>query len=196
MTQIETIEELEALYDPVIPAALTKVTGRLTPAYRKWLEVCRFAVLATAGPEGLDASPRGDRGPLVRIMDDKTLHMPDWQGNNRLDSLRNLIRDPRVSLMFMAPGSLNVVRLNGRAVVSASADFTAGFERRGITPRTVLVISIEELYFQCAQSLQRSELWNAGGQIPSLPSGAEFLAETASAGSQPAKVGSCKSRAR
>jgi uncharacterized protein len=106
------------------PTSLAKVARRLTPLYRRWIEAARFCVLSTVGPEGTDGSPRGDDGPVVRVVDDRTLWLPDWRGNNRIDSLRNIVRDGRVSLMFMVPGSNNVVRVNGRAVLTDDPDVT------------------------------------------------------------------------
>lgn len=135
MQIIESTEALEALYDAPVPAALTKVVHRMTPLYRQWIAASRFVVLSTVGPDGTDATPRGDDGPVVRVVDARTLWLPDWRGNNRLDSLRNILRDGRVSLMFMVPGSQNVVRVNGRAVVTADPDITGTFEQRSKHPR-------------------------------------------------------------
>lgn len=177
---IQTIEELEALYGTPQETALRKVATKLVPAYRTWIERSRFCVLTTVGPEGTDGSPRGDDGPVVTELDDQTLAMPDWRGNNRMDSLRNIVRDPRVSLMFMVPGSTNVVRLNGRAVVSAEPDLLQRFERQGKLPRSVIVISIGEIYFQCARAVVRAKLWNGGDESVGLPSAGDFLAEMTS----------------
>jgi PPOX class probable FMN-dependent enzyme len=112
------------------------------------------------GPEGLDCSPRGDIGGVVRVIDEKTVHMPDWRGNNRVDSLSNIVRDPRLALMFLVPGSNTTMRINGRGVVSNDEELLAGFEMDGKHPRTVIVVTIAEVYFQCARALMRSELWN------------------------------------
>jgi PPOX class probable FMN-dependent enzyme len=124
------------------------------------IEASPFVALATVGPEGLDCSPRGDIGGVVRIVDEKTLHMPDWRGNNRVDSLLNIVRDPRLALMFLIPGSNTTMRINARGVVSNGEALLQSFEMDGKHPRTVIVISIEEVYFQCARALMRSELWN------------------------------------
>ena len=142
MFTIDSLEELEALYDTPLPATLDKVQTALTPAYRRWIQAARFLVLTTVGPEGTDGSPRGDDGPVVQISDDKTLLLPDWRGNNRIDSLRNIVTDGRVSLMFMIPGCRNVVRVNGQAVLTADAQVTARFKRTDKTPKTVIVITI------------------------------------------------------
>jgi PPOX class probable FMN-dependent enzyme len=116
--------------------------------------------LATVGPEGIDCSPRGDLGGVVRIEDERTLALPDWRGNNRIDSLLNIVRDPRVALMFLVPGSTTTMRINGRAVISVEPGLLESFEMDGKHPRSVTVITIDEVYFQCARALMRSDLWN------------------------------------
>ncbi|MGZ2380500.1 putative pyridoxine 5'-phosphate oxidase superfamily flavin-nucleotide-binding protein [Rhizobium brockwellii] len=118
MKIISSIEELNTIYGAGLsPASVTKVTKQLTPLYREMIEISPFAALATVGPEGLDCSPRGDLGGVVRVIDDETLHLPDWRGNNRVDSLSNIVRDPRLALMFLIPGSNTTMRINGRGVV-------------------------------------------------------------------------------
>jgi PPOX class probable FMN-dependent enzyme len=176
MTEIADIAALEALYDDASPRSLTKVVRRITPLYATWINRSRFCVLTTVGPEGTDGSPRGDIGPVVRLVDDKTLHLPDWRGNNRMDSLRNIVRDGRVSLMFLMPGSTSVVRVNGAAVLSADAAITDGFTQNGQHPRSVIVITVQEAYFQCAKALMRSELWTTS-PAADLPTAGQFLAE-------------------
>lgn len=177
MQTISTIEALEALYDDALPRSLTKVVGRMTPLYRRWIEASRFLVLTTVGPEGTDSSPRGDDGPVVHIDEQERLLLPDWRGNNRIDSLRNLVRDGRVSLMFMVPGCNNVVRVNGRAVLTADAELTASFDKGGKRPKTVIVVTIEEMYFQCAKALMRSKLWQSGDESGAVPTAGEFQRE-------------------
>jgi PPOX class probable FMN-dependent enzyme len=176
MDRIETIDALEALFGAPSPASLTKVTDHVTPLYRQWIEASKFCVLTTVGPDGTDGSPRGDAGPVVQIADMKTVLMPDWRGNNRLDSLRNIVRDGRVSLMFMVPGSANVVRLNGRAVLTAEAGLRGRFEQGGKQPKVVIVITVEQLYFQCAKAILRSELWS-GEAAPEVPTAGDFVRE-------------------
>jgi len=171
------IAALEALYDDASPGSLDKVAGRVTPLYRRWIEASRFVMLSTVGPEGTDCSPRGDDGSVVRVADETTLMLPDWRGNNRIDSLRNIVRDGRVSLTFMVPGSVNVVRVNGTGVVTAEADALARFDKGGKTPRTVTVITVREVYFQCAKALMRSGLWNVGDESDELPTAGDFLRE-------------------
>jgi PPOX class probable FMN-dependent enzyme len=177
MQTIHSIEELASLYDSVVPGAITKVCDHLTPQYQKWINGTRFLILSTVGPEGTDASPRGDIESVVRIVDQKTLWLPDWRGNNRMDSLRNIVRDGRVSLLFMVPGSNNVVRINGTAKLTADKEITDLFDRSGKTPKTVIVISVDEVYFQCAKALMRSRLWLSGDERAGVPTAGQFLQE-------------------
>jgi PPOX class probable FMN-dependent enzyme len=177
MQTVSTISALEALYGTAAPASLRKVATHLTPGYRRWIMASKLCVFCTVGPEGVDASPRGDDGPVVLELDANTLALPDWRGNNRLDSLRNIIEDGRVALMFMVAGSNNVVRVNGRAVLTDDADLRQRFARQGRTPVTVAVISITEIYFQCARALLRAGLWAEAGQTPDVPSAGDLLAE-------------------
>jgi|UniRef100_A0A7C1SX55 PPOX class probable FMN-dependent enzyme len=177
MTVITTIEDLKAIYGEAGEASTAKVTAFLTPVYRTMIERSPFVALATVGPEGLDCSPRGDRGAVVRIEDDRTLALPDWRGNNRIDSLLNIVRDPRVALMFLIPGSNSVMRINGRAVVSVAPGLLESFVMDGRHPRSVVVVTIDEAYFQCARAVMRAELWNVERQVAAndLPTPGEML---------------------
>lgn len=177
MTIITSVDELKTYYGVVTEASTAKVTSYLTPAYRRMIERSPFVALATVAPEGLDCSPRGDRGSVVRIEDDHTLALPDWRGNNRIDSLLNIVRDPRVALMFLIPGSSSVMRINGRAVVSVAPDLLGSFEMDGRHPRSVVLVTIEEAYFQCARAVMRAELWSASTQVAAegLPTAGEML---------------------
>jgi PPOX class probable FMN-dependent enzyme len=177
MTWLETEEELAAIYGTPSATAVDKVTPALTPAYRRWIEASRFAILSTVGPEGTDASPRGDDGPVVRVGDARTLILPDWRGNNRVDSLRNIVRDGRVSLMFFVPGSTNVVRVNGTARVTADAGLLATFDRDGARPRVAIVVTVGEVYFQCAKAILRSRLWSGEDASAGLPRAGDFLSD-------------------
>ncbi|MEL6793567.1 MAG: pyridoxamine 5'-phosphate oxidase family protein [Pseudomonadota bacterium] len=177
MKFVETTEELEALYGTPGEASLVKVARRMTPLYRKWIMASRFCVLTTVGPEGVDGSPRGDDGPVVLELDAGTLALPDWRGNQRLDSLRNIVRDARVALMFMVPGSNNVMRVNGRARLTANEALRARFEKNGKTPATVIVIEIGEIYSQCARAVMRAGLWTSGDESGGLPSVGDLLVE-------------------
>jgi uncharacterized protein len=179
MTVISTIEQLEAIYGFPNDASTVKVADRVTPPYRVLIEKSPFAALATCGPEGLDCSPRGDLAGFVRIHDETTLMLPDRRGNNRVDSLRNIVRDPRVALLFLIPGSGTTLRVNGRAHLSADPELLASFATEGKAPRTVIVMKIEELYFQCARAIVRSDLWNPDKRIDvrTLPTPGRILAE-------------------
>jgi len=176
MDTIDSIEALEALYDTPSHRSLVKVTPVLTPAYRTWIEASRFCILTTVGPDGTDATPRGDDGPVVRIVDDRTLWLPDWRGNNRLDALRNIVADGRVSLMFMVQGNTTVIRVNGTAKQTADPRVTETFTQAGRHPKSVTVVTTGEVYFQCAKALMRSKLWTEEG-ANGLPSAGDFLKE-------------------
>jgi PPOX class probable FMN-dependent enzyme len=179
MSVVSTIEQLEALYTPAPAAASTvKVAFRMTPHYRQLIEASPFAALATVGPEGIDCSPRGDHPGFVRIHDDETLMMPDRRGNNRIDSLRNIVRDPRIAFLFLLPGSGTTLRANGRAHLSIDPDLLESFAIEGKSPRSVIVMRIDELYFQCARAIVRSDLWNPDRHIDpaTLPTAGEILA--------------------
>ncbi len=179
MSYITDIAELEELYGTPGRASLDKVATHMTPLYRKWIMTSRLCMLSTVGPEGTDCSPRGDDGPVVTELDPKTLAMPDWRGNNRMDSLRNIVADGRVSLMFLVPGSNNVVRVNGTAKVSVDADLIAQFSDRGRAPRSVIVIKIAEIYSQCARALLRAQIWDADAR-PEVPTVGDILHEMTS----------------
>ena len=153
------------------------MNSQISPLYRRWIEASRFLILATVGPEGCDASPRGDTENLVKLPDAKTVWVPDWRGNNRLDSLRNIVRDSRVSLMFMVHGSNNVVRVIGDAVLTADPAVINEFRHGDKTPRTVVVVTVREVYFQCAKALMRSDLWNSTSAPGRLPTAGDFLRE-------------------
>lgn len=176
MNFIADIQALEALYGTPGQPSLRKVSAQMTPLYRKWIMASRFCILTTVGDSGTDGSPRGDDGPVVLELDAKTLAMPDWRGNNRLDSLRNIVTDGRVSLLFMVPGSNTVVRVNGTAKLTDDTDLRGRFERKSRLPATVIVINIAEIYTQCARALMRAETWNRN-DATGLPSAGEILAE-------------------
>jgi len=178
MSIVQSIEELEAIYGAPRGASLAKEVATITDEYAAYIEASPFAALATSGPDGLDCSPRGDFAGFVRIGDRRTLLMPDRQGNNRIDSLRNIIHDPRASLMFLVPGSPTVMRVNGRAKISIDAELLATFAVEGKTPRSVIVFTVETIYFQCARAVMRSRLWNADSFVDpkSLPSVGAMLA--------------------
>ncbi|MFK7752305.1 MAG: pyridoxamine 5'-phosphate oxidase family protein [Sedimentitalea sp.] len=176
MTAVDTIAKLEALYGTPGAPALRKVARQMTPLYRSWIMTSRFCLLSTVGPDGTDGSPRGDDGAVVLELDPGHLAIPDWRGNNRLDSLRNIVSDGRASLLFLVPGSNTAVRVNGRAELSIDDDLRARFEKNGRLPTTVIVIAIKEIYTQCARALIRADLW-ARDDSADLPTPGAILAE-------------------
>lgn len=180
MSKITTVEQLEALYGLPGETSLVKELDHIIPEYAAFIEASPFAALATTGPEGLDCSPRGDLAGFVRIHDERTLMMPDRRGNNRADSLKNIIRDDRVALLFLVPGSGTTLRVNGRAYITTDAELCASFTVEGKPARSVTVIKVEAVYFQCARAIVRSELWNPEKHIDpkSLPTPGQILAVT------------------
>src|SRR5262245_33878176 len=176
---VTTLEGLEKLYGHVYPPAKAKVTARITPSYRKLSEAAPFFALASNGAEGLDCSPRGDPAGFVKVADEKTLLVPDRRGNNRIDTLRNLVHDPRVALLFLIPGCSETLRVMGRASISADPALAQQFVMEGKAPRTVLVIAVETVFYQCAKAIVRSKLWDASRHVDrkTLPSAGTILAE-------------------
>ena len=175
MDAITDLDTLHALYGVPKPPSMRKVADQITPEYRAWIEAAPFAALTTVGPEGTDCSPRGDAGQVAFIEDAKTLALPDRRGNDRIDSLRNIVRDPRVSLMLMVPGSDTVIRVNGAGRVSAAPELLERYTREAKAPRTVILVTIEEIYFQCARAVMRAALWS-GAPAPDLPTPGDILA--------------------
>lgn len=173
---------LSALYGESSPGAIAKEIDYIHPHYRAMIEASPFMVLATSGPEGLDASPRGDPAGFVHVLDDKTLLIPDRRGNNRVDSLRNIVRDDRVALLFLIPGMGETLRVNGRAVISVAPELIGRFPFRGTLPRSVIVVTAERVYFQCPKAIVRSELWNSENHLSrkDLPSTGTILADVSS----------------
>jgi PPOX class probable FMN-dependent enzyme len=178
MTFIASMEELEKLYGQAGETSLVKEVGRITPHYRALIEASPFVALATSGAEGLDCSPRGDTRGFVRIADEKTLLMPDRRGNNRIDSLRNVVRDPRVGLLFLIPGLGHTLRVNGRARISVDPALLDSFKMDGKAPRSVLVITVDTLFFQCARAIVRADLWDPAKHASEddLPTPGQILA--------------------
>lgn len=175
---IDSIEALEAIYNNPSEASLVKESATITDEYRRLIEVSPFVALASVGAEGVDCSPRGDLKGFVRIHDEKTVMIPDRRGNNRVDTLRNIVRDPRVALLFLIPGSGTTLRINGRAHLSTEPALLESFTEQGKAPRSIIVIEIETIYFQCARAILRSKLWDpAEHEDPkSLPSPGDILA--------------------
>ncbi|MGE8676302.1 MAG: pyridoxamine 5'-phosphate oxidase family protein [Achromobacter kerstersii] len=170
---------LQALYGAPGEASLKKEVDHVHPHYRAFIEAAPFAVLATSGPGGLDASPRGDPAGFVVVEDEKTLLLPDRRGNNRVDSLQNVLADPRVALLFLIPGVGETLRVNGTARISVDPALLARFEMDGKLPRSVLIVDVQTVYFQCSRALLRSRLWDASTQVPrsALPSVGRVLSD-------------------
>jgi len=170
---------LDALYGESPIGAIAKEITYIHPHYRAMIEASPFVVIATSGPEGLDCSPRGDPAGFVHVLDEKTLLIPDRRGNNRIDTLRNIVRDDRIALLFLIPGVGETMRVNGRASISTAPELIGRFPYRGTLPRSVIIVRAETVYFQCPKALVRSELWNPEKHISrkSLPSTGTILAD-------------------
>lgn len=173
MVIIRTMAELESLYDAPVPTSLAKEVDHLTEHHRAYVEASPFVVVATSGPGGLDCSPRGDPAGFVRVVDERTLLLPDRRGNNRLDTLRNLVADPRIALLFLVPGIGVTLRVNGSAVLSTDDELRGSFAIDGKLPTTVIVVSTTAVYTQCPKALIRSRLWDASqhreaSELPSV----------------------------
>ena len=169
---LTTVAELEAIYGPAHPRSITKEIPFLNEDYRAFVEAAPLVILATAGEEGLDCSPKGDRPGFVKIIDERTLAIPDRPGNNRIDNLRNIVVDPRVSLLFVIPGVEETLRVNGRGAISNDPELLAEFAVGGKLPRTVILVTIGSVYFHCSKALVRSSLWDPAtfverSQLPS-----------------------------
>jgi len=174
---LTTIAELEALYGPPNERSVRKEIDYVNDEYRRFIELSPFVVLATAGPGGLDCSPRGDAPGFVQIVDERTLALPDRPGNNRVDSLRNIVEQSRVALLFVVPGVGETLRVNGRAHIETEPVLLENFTVQGKLPRSVLIIDVEAVYFHCSKAVVRSKLWDPAQQVePSqLPSAGEML---------------------
>ena len=177
MNFIDTPEQLHALFGEPSAHALRKETDHLHPIYQRWIQASGFAVLATRGPDGLDTSPRGDPVPLVRIIDEKTLVLPERKGNNRLDGLRNLLHDPHVSLIFLVPGVDETLRVNGSARITADPALMHSLAVDGRPPTCALWIHVDQVFFQCGKSMMRSGLWRPrASDAPQPPTAGEIFA--------------------
>ncbi len=172
LRRITSIDQLEALYGEPVPQSLTKEIDYISAHYQAFIEKAPFVVIATSGEEGLDCSPRGDLPGFVRVQNEKTVLIPDRRGNNRIDTLRNLVEDPRISLLFLIPGVGETIRINGRADIVTDPELCDSFMMQGKAPRSVLVVTVGRIYYQCPKALARSHLWNVETQIPrsDLPS--------------------------
>jgi hypothetical protein len=189
MPIISTAAELESLYDLPSATSLAKEVDHLTDHHRAYVEASPFVIVATSGPGGLDCSPRGDPAGFVRVADERTLLLPDRRGNNRLDTLRNLVGDPRIALLFLVPGVGVTLRVNGTAVLCTDDDLRASFAMDGKLPTTVIVVTTTSVYTQCPKALIRSRLWDAAQHrdASELPSVGEIM-EAITAGEVDAKA--------
>ncbi len=170
---------LEALYGQPSEGAIRKEVDYIHPHYAAFIAASPFVTIATSGPGGMDVTPRGDPAGFVVVEDAHTLLVPDRRGNNRTDTMRNLIHDPRIALLFLIPGVGETLRVNGRAVISVDPALLERFPAQGKLPRSVLIVTAERVYFQCPKALVRSELWNPDKRIPrsALPSTGKILAD-------------------
>ena len=178
MNYVTTVEELKTLYGEPLEAALVKETAHVTAEYRAYIEASPFCALASVGPEGMDCTPRGDKPGFVRVHDERTLMMPDRRGNNRIDTLKNIVRDPRVALMFVIPGHGGVLRVNGEARITTDNALCESFAVEGKSPRSVIVIKTQAVYLQCSRAVKRAELWDPARYVNpgDLPTPGQILA--------------------
>lgn len=184
MGRITTTEQLDAIYGAPLPPAIVKEIDHIGADYAGFVEKSPFVIVATVGPEGLDCSPRGDPPGFVRIENPRSVLIPDRLGNNRIDSLRNIVRDPRVSLLFLIPGIGNTLRINGRAEIVDDPDLLDSFAMNGKRPRSVLRVATDRVYFQCPKALVRGRIWDPETRIPreALPSTGAILARLSKGG--------------
>ena len=176
-TLVTSEAELEAIYGQPAGAAVIKEIDHISDHYRRFIETSPFVVLATSGPEGLDCTPRGDPAGFVRVVDKYTVMLPDRRGNNRIDTLRNIVRDPRIALLFLSPGVGRTLRINGRAAIDVDPELCASFTLEGKAPRSVIVVTAESVYTQCPKALVRSRLWDPELHLPesALPSSGTIM---------------------
>ncbi|MBV9346802.1 MAG: pyridoxamine 5'-phosphate oxidase family protein [Pseudolabrys sp.] len=176
---VESVAQLESLYGEPMPTALAKEIDHISQGYRALIEAAPFVIIATSGPDGLDCSPKGDMPGFVRIVDERTVMIPDRPGNNRLDGFKNLMTDPRIALLFLIPGVGETLRINGRGQVSVDPALRESFAVNGKPARAVLIVTIETIFFHCSKAIMRGKLWDAKAQIDrkSLPSTGTIIAE-------------------
>jgi uncharacterized protein len=177
-TYVTTMDQLMALYDAPSDVSIAKEIDHISDHYRAFIEAAPFFALATGGPDGLDCSPRGDAPGFVRVADAKTLLVPDRRGNNRIDSLRNIMRDPRVALLFLIPGIGETIRVVGRAALSLDPALITSFRVNGKAPTCVIVITVEQVFYQCTKAIVRSKLWDPARRVDrkTLPTAGTILA--------------------
>jgi len=177
--RIADVATLERIYGLPSGPAVEKEVDHLHPHYRALIAASPFVVLATCGPEGMDASPRGDPAGFVTVEDEKTLLIPDRRGNNRVDSMRNIIANPHVALLFLIPGVGETLRVSGRAHISTAPHLLERFSMGDKPPRSVIVVRVDTVFFQCSKAIVRSKLWDPSRHVDrkSLPSTGTILSE-------------------
>ena len=182
METIKSISDLESIYGSAVPGAVWKEIDHISDHYRQFIEKSPFLILATSGVKGIDCSPRGDPAGFVRVVNEKCIQLPDRRGNNRLDSLRNIISNPNVGLIFLIPNIGETIRLSGKAKILADDELCSSFSIKGKPASSVISIDVEKVYFQCQKALVRSKLWDSSAHIQrsELPSTGEMVKEFAS----------------
>ena len=180
---VTTLQALEALYGPIARPSMTKEVDHIHPVYKPFIEAAPFAILASSGSGGLDASPRGDAAGFVHVEDSKTLYLPDRRGNNRIDTLRNIIEDPRLALLFLVPGVGETLRVNGTAQISVDPDLLTRFAVNGQRPKSVLRLNGTSVYFQCSRAVIRAGLWDPSKHLErsALPTAGQILTQISQA---------------
>ena len=173
---VRDLATLRSIYGEPAGAAVSKQVDHLHPHYQALIKASPFCVLATVG-DTVEITPRGDAPGFVEIQDAHTLLLPDRRGNNRIDNLRNIVMDPRVTLLFLIPGVGETLRVIGRAAISVDPALLARYVVNNQLPKSVLVVTVESCFFQCAKALMRSKLWDPTGQIErtALPSNGRIL---------------------
>ena len=178
---IETVEELRSSYGEPSERAVKKSLDRLDRHCRRFIELSPFVVIASSGADGrADCSPRGDAAGFVAVLDDRTVLLPDRRGNNRADSLNNVLENPYVGLLFMIPGADETLRLNGRAALTTDPILLDPLAVNGRAPRSGLVVEVEEVFLQCTKALVRAKLWADESRVDrkaALPSFGQMLAD-------------------
>jgi PPOX class probable FMN-dependent enzyme len=175
---VTSLEQLAELYGERMPTSVRKEIDHINEHYRKLIEASPFVAMATGCDEGFDCSPKGDAPGFVRVVDEKTLMIPDRPGNNRIDGFRNVLRNPNIGLLFLIPGISETMRVNGTAKLSVDPALCASFAVNGKPARSVLIVSVVSAYFHCAKAIMRSKLWDPKTQIDrgSLPSTGAIIA--------------------
>jgi PPOX class probable FMN-dependent enzyme len=178
---LDSVEALSEYYGEAVPASLWKEIDHLNEHYQKFVQHSPFLVLATCGSRGMDCSPRGDPPGFVRVVDPKTILVPDRRGNNRIDSLRNIVENPQVGLIFLIPNVGEVLRIAGRASIVVDAELNESFAIQGKPSKSVIRVEVDKAYYQCQKSIARSGLWRAESHIERslLPTAGQMAKEFA-----------------